>query len=163
MREDATGKHPGSGCSSQEAPLWGPGPPESPPPPHLPAQERSHISQAWGPRLGGQEVASGSQQPCLQALKAGLPAASCNGGSGAGPSGVDWGLCILSLVTVKRVDRSVAGRCRRHSQASLQVASSVLSGDPRAIQEQHVAWGARSPSVAGVPRGRPTLRSDRES
>lgn len=129
-REDATGKHPRSGCSSQEAPLWGPGPPESSPP-HLPAQERSHISQAWGPRLRGTEVTSEARAALPPDPWLGLQQACVEGGAGPSP-GVDYGVtAILNHWLHKRADRSVAGEVPQAGQASLQVASSVLSGDPR--------------------------------
>ena len=125
----AAGKHPRSGCSSQEATPWGPGPPESSPP-HLPAQERSHISQAWGPRLRGTEVMSRPEQSCLQ-----TPGWASSKPVGRAGLGHHLGWIMGSRPPYhwlhKRVDRNVAGEAPQAGQASLQVASSVLSGDPR--------------------------------
>lgn len=91
------GKHPWSGRSSQEAPPWGPGPPESSPP-HLPAQERSHISRAWGPRLRGTEVMSEARAALPPDSWLGLQQARVEGGAGP-PPGVDYGVtATLSLV-----------------------------------------------------------------
>lgn len=103
----AAGKHPRSGCSSQEAPPWGPGPPESSPP-HLPAQERSHHQPGLGILSQGDsgDVRGPSSPASCPWL--GLQQARVEGGAGP-PPGRIMGSRPPYLRLHKLADCNVAG------------------------------------------------------